>query len=58
MPGEAARSQSCGVMITATQRLPEELHPPLEQRLVQEIQRGIEADWKTLRLRCEGGVPT
>jgi hypothetical protein len=44
-------------MIEATESLVEELRPPLEQRLVQEIQRGVEADWEALRLRCEGGVP-
>jgi hypothetical protein len=57
MPAEAVPGQSFGVMIEVTERLIEELRPPLEQRLVQEIQRGIEADWEALRLRCEGGVP-
>jgi pyruvate ferredoxin oxidoreductase beta subunit len=30
---------------------------PENAALVQEIQRGVDADWEALRLRCEGGVP-
>jgi pyruvate ferredoxin oxidoreductase beta subunit len=30
---------------------------PGNARLVQEIQRVVDADWEALRLRCEGGVP-
>jgi pyruvate ferredoxin oxidoreductase beta subunit len=30
---------------------------PENAGLVQEIQRGVDADWEALRARCEGGVP-
>jgi hypothetical protein len=39
-------------MIDVTERLAEELRPPLERE-----DALLEADWEALRLRCEGGVP-